>query len=81
MFEDSGWKHIAGSQHSGTQYFLKIREDCTEDIFSDAHSRVGRYKRIAGMWLTMAIIYLPLLVTNNGWEEYSMLAHKAEKEE
>lgn len=76
MFEDSGWQHIAGSQHSGTQYFLKMREDCTEDIFSDACSRAGRYKRIAGMWLTMAIIYFPLLVTNNGWEEYSILAPK-----
>ncbi len=71
LFEDSGWQHIAGSQHSGTQYFLKKSMDSTEDIFSDARSRAGRYKRIAGMWLTMAIIYFPLLLSfmNNGQQE------------
>lgn len=41
LFEDSGWKHIAGTKSSGTQYFLKINDNSTEDIFSDKLSCAG----------------------------------------
>lgn len=60
LFEDSGWQHIAGSKNSGTQYFVKNRADAGDDIFTDNFSRAGRYKRISFMWMTMAVIYLPL---------------------
>ena len=62
MFEDSGWKHLAGSKSSGNQYFLKLRDSCTVDIFSDERSRAGRYKRVANAWLCAAIALLPLRV-------------------
>lgn len=69
LFEDSGWKHIAGTKSSGTQYFLKINDNSTEDIFSDTLSRAGRYKRLSDMWLSCAIIFMPLLLSmkTGGW--------------
>ena len=69
LFEDSGWKHIAGTRASGTQYFLKTNDDSTEDIFSDTLSRAGRYKRLSNAWLSCAIVFIPLLLTAEpgGW--------------
>ena len=61
MFEDSGWKHIAGTKNSGIQYFKK-NSKTEDDIFSDQHSKAARYKRYANMSFQLAISYLPLLV-------------------
>lgn len=55
MFEDSGWKHISGTKSSGTQYFRLVSREGDEDIFSDARSRAGRYKRISDVWLSNAV--------------------------
>jgi len=62
LFEDSGWRHIAGTKQSGSQYFKKLSVDSDEDIFSDSISRAGRYKRFSGMWLSLSIVWLPFLV-------------------
>lgn len=62
LFEDSGWKHLAGSKGSGNQYFLRLSGSSTEDIFSDGRSRAGRYKRLANAWLCAAVALLPLMV-------------------
>ena len=62
LFEDSGWKHLAGTKYSGAQYFQKVNPHGTDDIFSDASSRAGRYKRLADMWFAIAIIYLPFIL-------------------
>ncbi|MHC0039736.1 DUF2812 domain-containing protein [Pseudoneobacillus sp. C159] len=62
LFEDCGWKHIAGTKNSGTQYFKQARTDADEDIFSDANSKAGRYKRMSQMYFTLAICYLPILI-------------------
>lgn len=62
MFEDSGWKHISGTKSSGTQYFKKIKEGESDDIFSDVSSKAGRYKRLSNVWLTIAISYIPLVI-------------------
>lgn len=64
LFEDCGWKHIAGSKYSGTQYFKKVNESGTEDIFSDISSKAGRYKRLANMWLTFSAALFPLFIVN-----------------
>lgn len=63
LFEDSGWKHIAGSKWSGSQYFVKIRPDAGDDIFSDNLSRAGRYKRISSLWLSFVFFYSFMLFT------------------
>ncbi|WP_282940113.1 DUF2812 domain-containing protein [Paenibacillus sp. RC67] len=60
LFEDCGWKHIAGTKSSGAQYFMKVDESGNEDIFSDADSKAGRYKRISDMWMTLASTFIPL---------------------
>lgn len=69
LFEDSGWKHIAGTKSSGSQYFLKMNSDSTEDIFSDILSRAGRYKRLSDLWLSWAVLFMPLLLSmkTGGW--------------
>lgn len=68
LFEDSGWKHIAGIWWSGNQYFKKVNEESEDDIFSDNMSRAGKYKRLSKMYIELAICYLPffiVLCTNN----------------
>ncbi|MCR8630357.1 DUF2812 domain-containing protein [Paenibacillus radicis (ex Xue et al. 2023)] len=62
LFEDCGWKHITGSKSSGYQYFRKIHENGDDDIFSDADSKAGRYKRISEMWSTLATTFIPIFV-------------------
>ncbi|EJS65797.1 DUF2812 domain-containing protein [Bacillus cereus] len=62
LFEDSGWKHIAGNRWSGTQYFKKINEESEDDIFSDQASRAGKYKRLSKTFLELAICSIPMLI-------------------
>ncbi len=62
LFEDSGWKHIAGTKNTGNQYFKRMGANSTEDIFSDTASRAGRYKRLSYMMLSFAVIFIPLIV-------------------
>jgi len=57
LFEDSGWKHLAGTKNSGTQYFKKISA-IDEDIYSDSMSKAGKYKRSSKMWFTLAVIFV-----------------------
>jgi hypothetical protein len=59
LFWDGGWKHVAGSPHSGAQYFASFSGDANADIFSDSQSRAERYKRAMAM---TSLILLPLLV-------------------
>lgn len=62
MFEDSGWKHISGTKYSGAQYFQRIREDVSDDIFSDLSSKAGRYRRLSEASLTFVIPYVVLMI-------------------
>ena len=41
MFEDSGWKHLAGTKSSGIQYFKRIDDAAGDDIFSDNNSKAS----------------------------------------
>ncbi len=61
LFQDSGWNHIAGNKNSGTQYFKMVDTNAVEDIFSDNASKAGRYKRLSNMWLSLFIVFLPLM--------------------
>lgn len=62
LFEDYGWRHIAGTKSSGFQYFEQTHADCGDEIFSDSLSRAGCYRRISNFWLESVILYLPLLI-------------------
>src|SRR5699024_4134411 len=55
LFEDSGWKHLAGTKNSGDQYFKKIDEGVIDDIFSDKMSKAARYQRFAKMCFELAV--------------------------
>ncbi|MEG0705118.1 MAG: DUF2812 domain-containing protein [Carnobacterium sp.] len=65
LFEDSGWKHISGSQSSGFHFFLPENDNNQDlDIFSDSQSSRARYKRLynqATIWLALMIVYFILL--------------------
>lgn len=63
MFEDSGWKHIAGTKMSGQQYFIKVNPNAPDDIFSDRLSKAIRYRKLSYFYLIPFILYLPLLRT------------------
>jgi hypothetical protein len=62
LFEDSGWRLIAGGQNSYTQYFARTGDGAEDEIFSDQASKAGRYKRLSNMWLTWAAVYFPIMV-------------------
>lgn len=62
LFEDSGWRHIAGTKKSCTQYFARIGDSAENEIFSDQASKAGRYKRLSNMCLTFAGVYFPIMV-------------------
>lgn len=78
LFEDSGWRHIAGTKSSGTQYFLKDSPESSNDIFSDEFSKAGRYKRLSGMWLYFAVCFIPIFfgASTGGWGEYILQTPK-----
>ncbi|BBF42181.1 hypothetical protein lbkm_0863 [Lachnospiraceae bacterium KM106-2] len=79
MFEDSGWRHIGGTKSSGVQYFEKVSEDASEDIFSDKASKAERYRRLANMWLTSFLCFLPLTIVlyHNTMKEYDIFHPKS----
>ncbi|MFZ7942950.1 DUF2812 domain-containing protein [Neobacillus sp. 19] len=60
LFEDCGWKHVAGTKGSGTHYFKRASNMADEDIFSDIDSKAGRYKRLSDMYMSLAACYLPI---------------------
>lgn len=62
LFEDSGWKHIWGDMYVGNQYFQRVAEDASEDIFSDSNTRAEKYKRLADKWRRFSIIYFSLAI-------------------
>lgn len=77
LFEDAGWRHIAGKKSEGSQYFERMRPDCQEEIFSDSASRAGRYRRISSAWLMLFAAYLPLVIIySDSWESSSFSSWK-----
>ena len=80
LFEDSGWKHIAGTKTLGTQYFLKRNDDSSEDIFSDKISKARRYKLLSVLWLIWVMSFLSFFIAmkNGGWVQFDLLFHPKE---
>lgn len=63
LFEDSGWKHIAGTRQSGLQYFKRMSAASNEDIFSDNESRAQRYIRSSRLWIYFAVFVFVCMVS------------------
>jgi hypothetical protein len=79
LFRDCGWEHIAGTRSSGAHYFRKETHAGGDDIFSDAGSKAGRYKRMSHMWLSLACCFLPIfaaLLTTDAIDASALLNPK-----
>ena len=70
LFADAGWRHLAGTRTSGTQYFASSAERADTEIFSDPTSRALCYRRALGVTGGIAALYLllvfVLVVSGNG---------------
>lgn len=80
LFEDTGWRHIAGTRYSGAQYFAPLRPDASDDIFSDDASRAGRYRRSNEVWLSFLLFYTVFFVVFalNGFIDVHAMLHPKE---
>lgn len=72
LFADSGWQHLAGSRWGGAQYFAATGAEADADIFSDAESRVERYRRslVARSGTAVTVLALGFVLLNTG--DYSI---------
>lgn len=62
LFEDSGWRHIAGNRSEGPQYFEKIQPNSPDDIFSDSTSSANRYRRMFYIQLGIYTLEIALII-------------------
>jgi hypothetical protein len=62
LFSDAGWEHI--DEMAAWQYFRKeVKEGEPLEIFTDAESKIARYKRIlAFLWLFWAVLIVVIPV-------------------
>lgn len=63
LFEDSGWKHIAGTKSTSNHYFKQTETAKDNDIFSDTASKAGRYQRSSNLIIVLIAVYTPLFIT------------------
>jgi len=57
MFEDFGWRHIAGNKSNGSQFFIQTDECKDDELFSDVDSKLSMLKRHLNVWVTMALFF------------------------
>ncbi|GAA0720320.1 DUF2812 domain-containing protein [Clostridium malenominatum] len=69
LFEDAGWKHVYGTRYSGSQYFLPLSKQPSEDIFSDKESKAKRHERLRENCMNsvaiMIIYFIIVLISIN----------------
>ncbi len=58
---DFGWKHIAGTKHSGSQYFIHKDSNSKELLYSNSNSSLERMKRFRFV-ISHTLILLTLFV-------------------
>ncbi|MGK0465097.1 DUF2812 domain-containing protein [Clostridium sp.] len=63
LYEDFGWKHIAGSKSSGSQYFVHEQVENQVELFSDEDSQKARIIRIRKMLRQVLTITLVFFIT------------------
>ena len=61
LFEDSGWQRLPCPRRNGHQYFKRVRDDASDDIFSDQTSKAARYKRLSNIFLSHFSMFLPVI--------------------
>ncbi len=61
VFRDAGWEYLG--QMAGWQYFRKpVRPDEADEIFTDAESKIRKYRLLLG-WLIVVVAPYSLIVT------------------
>lgn len=66
MYEDFGWKHIAGGKSSGSQYFVHDKLGEKIELFSDEDSQKAKIMRIRKMLrqtLTITLVFFIILLS------------------
>jgi len=66
MYEDFGWKHIAGDKSSGSQYFIHEDNEMQSELFSDEDSQRARIMRIRKMLrqtMAIALVFFTVLLS------------------
>lgn len=63
MYEDFGWKHIAGGKSSGSQYFVHDNSGEQMELFSDEDSQKARIMRIRKMLRQTLALTLVFFIT------------------
>jgi len=57
LFKDSGWEHVG--EMGGWQYWRKaMQEGVTPEIFTDADSKIQKYRRLLGFLIILMPIYV-----------------------
>lgn len=65
LYEEFGWKHIAGSRFSSVHYWIK-EKDGHDELFSDAPSTSAMLQRMASYYFMMFAVLLILIPSGNG---------------
>lgn len=66
MYEDFGWKHIAGGKSSGSQYFIHDKLGEQMELFSDEESQKARIMRMRKMLrqsLAVTLVFFIVLLS------------------
>jgi len=66
MYEDFGWKHIAGGKSSGSQYFIHEKLGEQMELFSDEESQKARIMRMRKMLrqsLAVTLVFFIVLLS------------------
>ncbi|TDB50098.1 DUF2812 domain-containing protein [Bacillus sp. CBEL-1] len=70
LYEDYGWKHIAGTKMSHTQYWMGEPDGDTE-LFSDRSSQISYYKRLMnynGFFMIFILFFIMLFYSDKNFE-------------
>ncbi|MGG4534415.1 DUF2812 domain-containing protein [Aneurinibacillus migulanus] len=65
LYEEFGWKHIAGSRFSSIHYWIK-EKDGHDELFSDTPSAGAMVQRMASYYFMMFVVLLILIPSGNG---------------
>jgi len=60
MFEDFGWHKVSGHKDSKRQYFLPVKDQVDQSMFSTKESATERYKIMRSIYASSAITFMIL---------------------
>jgi len=76
LFRDAGWEHLG--EMSNWQYWRKeITSEETPEIFTDADSKVQKYRRLLGILIVLFPVYITIFLTQTSdrYGDFGMVIH------